>query len=162
MRELAAAARSPGKVFFTGGATALLLGFRQQTIDIDLKFAPEPKGVFEAIASLKNKLDTNVKLAAPSDFIPATPDWQERSTFIEAIGGIEFYHYSLPLQALAKLERGHQQDLKDVADLLRGKFITTEEVRRTFDQIEPFLVRYPAIDPSQFRIKVEAFLKSGK
>lgn len=37
MRELAAAARSPGKVCFTGGATALLLGFRQQTIDIALK-----------------------------------------------------------------------------------------------------------------------------
>lgn len=37
MRELAAAARSPGKVYLTGGATALLLGFREQTIDIDLK-----------------------------------------------------------------------------------------------------------------------------
>lgn len=28
MEELAKAARSPGKVYFTGGATALLLGFR--------------------------------------------------------------------------------------------------------------------------------------
>lgn len=33
MRELAAAARGPGKVYLTGGATALLLGFREQTID---------------------------------------------------------------------------------------------------------------------------------
>jgi len=32
MKELAAAARSPGKVYLTGGATALLLGFRDQTI----------------------------------------------------------------------------------------------------------------------------------
>ncbi len=37
MQELAGAARGPGKVYFTGGATALLLGFREQTIDIDLK-----------------------------------------------------------------------------------------------------------------------------
>src|SRR5437870_7229494 len=44
MQELAAAARSPGKVYFTGGATALLLGFRQQTIDTDLKMDPEPEG----------------------------------------------------------------------------------------------------------------------
>ncbi len=36
MKGLAAAARSPGNVYFTGGATALLLGFREQTIDIDL------------------------------------------------------------------------------------------------------------------------------
>jgi hypothetical protein len=41
MQELAAAARSPGKVYITGGATALLLGFREQTIDIDLKLDPE-------------------------------------------------------------------------------------------------------------------------
>jgi hypothetical protein len=33
MQELAAAARSPGNVYLTGGATALLLGFRDQTID---------------------------------------------------------------------------------------------------------------------------------
>src|SRR6267378_1959736 len=57
MDELAALAQSPGKVYFTGGATALLLGFREQTIDIDIKLDPEPKGVFEAIARLKNSLD---------------------------------------------------------------------------------------------------------
>lgn len=56
MEELASAARSPGKVYFTGGATALLLGFREQTIDIDLKLDPEPAGAFEAIAALKNRL----------------------------------------------------------------------------------------------------------
>jgi len=32
MRELATAARGPGNIYFTGGATALLLGFREQTI----------------------------------------------------------------------------------------------------------------------------------
>jgi len=52
MRELAAAARGPGKIYFTGGSTALLLGFRQQTIDIDVKMDPEPRGAFEAIAEL--------------------------------------------------------------------------------------------------------------
>jgi len=42
MQELASAARRRGKVYFTDSATALLLGFRQQTIDIDLKLDPEP------------------------------------------------------------------------------------------------------------------------
>src|SRR5207237_6372455 len=90
MRELAAAARSPGKVYFTGGATALLLGFREQTIDIDLKLDPEPEGAFDAIASLKNRLDLNVELASPDDFIPAPADWREKSRHIVLIGPLEF------------------------------------------------------------------------
>src|SRR5881394_4030597 len=105
MQELAAAARSPGKVYFTGGATALLLGFRDQTIDIDLKLDPEPKGVFEAIARLKNTLDVNVELASPDNFIPATARWRERSRHIASIGQVEFFHYDFALQALSKLER---------------------------------------------------------
>jgi len=44
MEELAASARSPGKIYLTGGATALLLGFRDQTIDVDLKLDAEPEG----------------------------------------------------------------------------------------------------------------------
>src|SRR5437016_5939705 len=105
MQELAAASRSPGKVYFTGGATALLLGFRQQTIDIDLKLDPEPSGAFEAIASLKNRLNLNVELASPADFIPAPSDWRERSRHIASIDQVEFFHYDFSLQALAKLER---------------------------------------------------------
>ncbi len=102
MRELAASARGPGKVYFTGGATALLLGFREQTIDIDLKLDPEPAGAFEAIARLKNQLDVNVELASPDDFIPTVPDWRSRSPRIASFGQVEFFHYDLALQALAK------------------------------------------------------------
>src|SRR5258706_11260398 len=102
MQELAAAARGPGNVYFTGGATALLLGFRDQTIDIDLKLDPEPKGVFEAIARLKNSLDVSVKLAFPDNFIPARQDWRERSRQIALIGQVEFFHYDFALQALSK------------------------------------------------------------
>src|SRR5215212_6427717 len=86
MEELAAAAKSPGKVYLTGGATALLLGFREQTIDIDLKLDPEPEGAFEAIAVLKNRLNLNVELASPDDFIPRAGDWRECSRHIASIG----------------------------------------------------------------------------
>src|SRR5215472_945620 len=91
MKELAAAARSPGNVYFTGGATALLLGFREQTIDVDLKLDPEPQGVFEAIATLKNRLNLNVELASPEDFIPRTSDWRERSRHVATIGPVQFF-----------------------------------------------------------------------
>lgn len=38
-----------------------------------LKLDPEPAGVFEAIAGLKQEIDVNVELAAPDDFVPALP-----------------------------------------------------------------------------------------
>jgi hypothetical protein len=158
MRELAASAQGPGRVYFTGGATALLLGFREQTIDIDIRLDPEPKGVFEAIAKLKNRLELNVELASPLDFLPATADWKQRSPFIAAIKSLEFYHFDLRLQALAKLERGHAQDLGDVLAFLRGGFVETEQLRACFEEIVPGLLRYPAVDPEQFRRKVEDFL----
>jgi hypothetical protein len=146
-------------VYFTGGATALLLGFREQTIDIDLKLDPEPAGAFEAIAELKNRLELNVELASPEDFIPADAGWRERSRHIMSIGRIDFFHYDFAMQALAKLERGHAHDLQDVRSLLRGGFVTREELRAVFARLQPQLLRYPAIDESQFKKKVEDFLQ---
>ena len=160
MKELADASRSPGKVYLTGGATALLLGFRDQTIHIDLKFDPEPAGAFEAIAQLKNRLDVNVELASPDDFIPAPEGWQQRSSQISTLGGLQFFHFDFALQTLAKIERGHRQDLEDALKFVRGGYVTPSQLRSTFAQIEPRLARYPAIDPHQFREKVELFLKN--
>ncbi|MGI8603400.1 MAG: DUF6036 family nucleotidyltransferase [Verrucomicrobiales bacterium] len=160
MQELAAAARSPGKVYFAGGATALLLGFREQTIDVDLKLDPEPEGAFEAIAVLKDRLELNVELASPDDFIPRVEDWRERSSHIASIGRLEFFHYDFSLQALAKLERGHAQDVEDVTSLVRGGYVTSHELKTRFAQIEPKLLRYPALDPAQFKKKVDDFLSA--
>lgn len=162
MQELAAAARGPGNVYFTGGATALLLGFREQTIDIDLKLEPEPEGVFEAIAVLKDRLGLNVELASPDDFIPAASDWQQHCSHIASIGPVQFFHYDFSMQVLAKLERGHTQDLQDVANFVRGGHVSAEELRNRFAQIEPRLLRYPAVDPQQFKKKVEDFLARMK
>src|SRR5580700_1612429 len=90
MEELGKRATTPGTIYITGGATALLLGIRQQTIDIDIKLDPEPGGVFEAIADLKNMLDVNVELASPDQFIPPLPGWRERSLIIATSGQVEF------------------------------------------------------------------------
>jgi uncharacterized nucleotidyltransferase DUF6036 len=159
MQELAQASRSAGKVYLTGGATALLLGFREQTIDIDLKLDPEPQGAFEAIAKLKNQLNVNVELASPDDFIPRPPNWRERARPITTVNEVEFFHYDFALQALAKIERGHTQDLEDVRLLVRHRHVTPDELRRVFETIEPELVRYPAIDPLQFKTKLATFLR---
>jgi hypothetical protein len=158
MREIGRRARGPGRIYLTGGATAVLLGFRESTIDVDVKLEPEPDGVFEAIAMLKDELELNVELAAPDQFIPPLPGWSDRSLFIERHGPVDFFHYDLRAQALSKIERGHAQDVRDVEALLAGGHVDRAELRSAFAEIEPALVRYPALDPDAFRRKLDVAL----
>ena len=51
MRRLGRAARSPGRIYLVGGSSAVLVGWRETTVDVDLKLDPEPTGVFEAMGS---------------------------------------------------------------------------------------------------------------
>jgi hypothetical protein len=159
MQQLAQRAQGPGSVFLTGGATAMMFGFRDQTVDIDIKLDPEPKGVFEAIAELKQELQLNIELASPDDFIPAPSDWRSRSILIETINNVQFFHYDLSLQALSKLERGHEQDLLDVKALIDNGFLTPMSILERFSEIQPLLIRYPALDAKDFEQRVKAFLK---
>lgn len=157
MRELGARISGTGRIYLTGGATAVLTGWREMTIDVDLKARPEPPGFFEAIAELKEAIDVNVELASPDDFIPEVPGWQQRSLFIARRGGLEFFHYDPYSQALAKLERGHTRDHADVRAMLDRGLINREQLRRWFEAIEPALLRYPAIESAVFRAAVIEF-----
>src|SRR5947209_2584229 len=93
MQRFGVAVRAEGRVYFTGGVSAVLHGWRPMTVDIDLRADPEPAGFFEAIRLLKDQLELNLELACPSDFIPPLPGWRERSLFIARHGRLDFYHY---------------------------------------------------------------------
>jgi len=163
MQQLAHAAQSPGNVYFAGGVTAVMHGFRLSTMDIDLKFSPEPQGVFEAIPNLKETLSLNIELASPVDFIPVQPDWEARSVHIATFGQVSFYHFDYCAQALAKLSRLRQHDLKDVACMLDADLISYTDLEHTLFALEPLLLRYPDIDKNSFYNKIEsaiALLKS--
>lgn len=157
MAALGKRVRGEGSIYLTGGATAVLHGWRSTTIDVDIKPEPEPRGLFEAIASIKDELDVNVELASPDHFIPALPGWHERSLFIARYGAIQFFHYDPYSQALSKLQRGHGRDLQDARAMLKDGLITTEKLRELYSQIEPQLIRYPAIDPASFCAAVQKF-----
>ena len=144
-----------GRVYLTGGASAVIVGWRDLTVDVDLKLDPEPKGAFACIARAKETLNMNVELAAPDDFIPALPGWRERSEFIARHGTTDFFHYDFYAQALAKIARGYGPDRGDVQAMVRLKLVDLETLLNLFEAIEPDLKRYPAIDPSRFRDKVE-------
>lgn len=154
--------RGGGRIYLTGGATALLYGWRAMTVDIDLKPDPEPPGLFEAIAILKDELDVNVELACPDEFIPAVPGWRERSLFIARHGPIDFFHYDPYGQALSKLQRRHDRDLMDAKFLLQKGLIRVDELRQMFMLIEPQLIRYPAVDPASFRKSVSDFCDENR
>jgi hypothetical protein len=159
-RALGARASSPSRVYVTGGATAVLLGFRASTLDVDLKMIPDRDELLRAIPRLKEELRVNVELAAPDQFIPPLPGWQERSRFIRQEGSLSFFHYDFYAQALSKLQRGHGKDLADARALVAGGFVEPERLRALFEAIEPDLYRYPAIDPASFRRSVEAFVQA--
>ncbi|HEX7671589.1 MAG TPA: DUF6036 family nucleotidyltransferase [Polyangiaceae bacterium] len=160
MEELGRLARSSGRVYLVGGATAVLHGWRTTTVDIDLKMDPEPAGAFEAIAELKDALDVNIELAAPDQFIPPLPNWQARSPFIARHGSIDFLHYDLTSQALAKIERGHARDLDDVRAMVERALVALDTLLDRFAELRPGLARYPALDANAFEDKVRAFVET--
>ncbi len=154
MRRLGRDATGPGRIYLVGGSSAVLVGWREATVDIDLKLDPEPEGVFEAIARAKEALNINVELAAPDDFLPPLPGWRERSPFIDRYGSVDYHHYDFYAQALAKLERGHEMDLSDVREMGRRGLIRASRLIELYESVEAAMVRYPAIDPPSFRRKV--------
>lgn len=155
MRELGRAARAEGRVYFTGGATAVLYGWRATTIDVDIKLIPDSDEILREIPRLKEELDLNVELAAPSDFIPLPEGWEDRSPLIRREGNVSFHHFDPVAQALSKVERGHDQDLLDIRQMLSSGLVNPADVRSQFASIEPELYRFPAIDPASFRKSVD-------
>jgi hypothetical protein len=142
--------------YLTGGATAVLYGWRVTTIDVDIRLVPESEALLRAIPGLKDELRINVELASPADFIPVSEGWEDRGVFVSREGLLAVYHFDLVAQALAKLERAHAQDLEDVAELLERGLVDRTEALAHFERIEPDLYRFPAIDPPAFRARVEA------
>ena len=160
IEELGRRATGPGRVYLTGGSTAVLFGWRNTTVDVDLKLDPEPPGIFDAIHHLKDELDINVELAAPDQFIPPTPGWQARSLSIGTFGQVEFLHYDLIGQALSKIERGHARDVADVHAMIDRRLLEPGALERAFGDIRAELPRYPAVDERAFAQKVRVFVES--
>ena len=156
MQRLGEAAQGPGQIYLVGGASAVLVGWRGATVDVDLKLAPEPPGVFQAIAQAKEALNINIELAAPDDFIPPLPNWRERSPFVAQHGPVVFRHYDFYAQALAKIERDHETDRGDVRAMHQHGLLEGQTLAAMFNAIEPNLPRYPAVDVASFASRVRA------
>jgi hypothetical protein len=160
MRLLGRRVRDQARVYFTGGSTAVLHGWRDSTVDIDLYFKPESDDLFRALSELKETLQINIELASPPDFIPTLPGWEDRSVFIGREGKLDFFNYDLYSQALSKIERGHQQDLSDVQNMLASGLVEHEKLLSLFETIKSDIYKYPAIDPATFSRAVRGIVDS--
>ena len=136
----------------------MLEGWRESTIDVDLRFDPEADELLRALPALKESLGVNIELASPPDFIPELPGWRERSPLVFREGRAEVHNFDFYSQALSKIERGFDQDLDDVQKMMASGLVEPAQLRELYEAIEPELYRYPAIDPSAFRGKLDAVL----
>ena len=105
-RRLGQVARTPTRIYLTGGATAVLEGWRGSTADVDLRFEPDVDELLRELPGLKESLGVNIELASPPDFIPELPGWRERSPLVFQEGNVAVHHFDFYSQALSKIERG--------------------------------------------------------
>lgn len=143
-------------MYLTGGATAVLEGWRESTVDIDIRFEPDSDAALIGIRDLKEELGLNIELASPLDFLPPLEGWQERSRFRFREGNLEVFDFDLYSQALSKLERGFELDLEDVRSMVRAGQVDPKKLLDLFATIEPELFRFPAVNPQSLRATVEA------
>jgi hypothetical protein len=155
MQSLGRGEKKPTRVYMVGGATAVLLGWREATIDVDLKIVPDSDELLRKLPQLKEDLQLNIELASPDDFVPALPGWEERSTYIAREGAVEFFHYDFYGQALAKIERGHITDLRDVDEMISRGLVQPARLLELFSRVADKLYKYPAIDANSLRQAVE-------
>ena len=150
---------APGtRMYLTGGATAVLEGWRDSTVDVDVRFEPDSDDALSRIRDLKEELSLNVELASPLDFLPPLPAWQERSRFRFREGNLEVFDFDPYSQALSKLQRGFELDLGDVESMVQSDQVEPERLLELFESIEGELFRFPAVDPSSLRAAVESMV----
>lgn len=156
LRRLAQRCRGEGRVYVVGGTSAVVEGWRASTVDIDLVLDPEPRGAFEAIRDLKRERQVNIELASPADFVPALPGWQDRSTWLDRVGGVDLLHYDFYGQALSKLARDHEKDRADVRAMVDRGLVDPDRLVELFERARDRLLRYPALDEDTLRSRVLA------
>lgn len=81
-RALGQAAGDDAKLYLTGGATAVLEGWRETTVDVDIKLEPESDALLRRIPELKEELELNVELASRRP--TSSPSFQGGATAVHS------------------------------------------------------------------------------
>jgi hypothetical protein len=141
--------RAPHTLYLVGGSSAVVIGWRASTRDVDVRPEPDSDELLRLLHELKQALNINIELASPLDFLPALDGWQDRSPYVGSWGALHVRHLDFRLQALAKLERGLDTDLEDVRAMLGRDLVSTAELHDAFATMQVGLFRFPAVDAAR-------------
>ena len=153
--------RAPHTLYLVGGSSAVLVGWRASTRDVDVRPEPDSDEVLHALNDLKDELDLNIELASPLDFLPELEAWRDRSPYVGTWGALHVRHLDFRLQALAKLERGLDTDLGDAREMLSRGLVSAAELREGFAAMRNGLFRFPAVDVRQFERRLSRHRRPG-
>jgi len=159
MKELARRAPRRGacRVYFVGGGTAVYLGWRRSSIDVDLYSDREV--VFRDIQEIKERLNINIEFARPEDFVPPLPGTAGRHVFIDTVGAITFYHYDPYAQLFSKVARGFQRDLEDAREFIRSGMVDPRKLRSLLAKIpNSAFAKYPSLSRDGIENAIATFL----
>ena len=159
MTELARTApdRKPHRVYFVGGATAVLREWRESTIDADLH--ADDDVIFHDVQGLKERLQLHIEFVRPEDFVPALSGSAERHVFEERVGTLSFFHHDPYAQLLSKVVRGFHRDMEDARSFLGSGMVDAERFRSLVKAIpDAAYARYPALSPEAVLEAVDDFL----
>ena len=156
--EFSKGVKEPAQVYITGGASSIIKGWRQTSLDIDFIFNPELDHFYRAIPKLKEQLQLNLEIATPYHFIPELPGWRDRSEYIITEGKVTFYHFDFYSQALSKIERDHPNDVIDVQGMMDMKLITKARIWELFEDVKDRFFKYPNINVEELESKLLTLL----
>ena len=145
--------------YLTGGATALLYGFREGTIDIDI--AGDMDELFSIIPRLKEGLQINIEMAKPTDFIPSLPGEKDRHITIGAFGKAMFMHFDPYSQVFSKIVRAHETDIADAKALVDAELVDPLTLYKMVKKIpDSNFEKYPRLTRAAVEAAVESFAKA--
>lgn len=159
MRELARSAPrgKTFRVFFVGGGTAVLAGWRPSSIDADL--CSDDDAVFRDIQQIKERLRLNIEFARPEDSVPALAGSNDRHVFVDTVGPVSFYHYDSCAKLLLKVVRGFRRDMLDAESFIASGMV---DPARFLDLVRNIpdgaYARYPSLSADAVLAAVQAFV----
>ena len=78
--------RHPHTVYLVGGSSAVIVGWRASTRDVEVRPEPDSDELLRLLSELKESLDINIELASPLDFLPELDGWRDRSPHVGSWG----------------------------------------------------------------------------
>jgi len=162
MKELAQSAPRRGayRVYFVGGGTAVYLGWRRSSIDVDL--FSDQEVIFRDIQRIKEHLNINIEFARPEDFVPPLDGTADRHVFVEKVGTITFFHYDPYAQLFSKIVRGFERDLEDARKFVGTGTVDPAQFRALVAKIpDAAYARYPSLSRNGVEAAVDRFLSDA-